>query len=201
MTDPGYCNSKNGPQWTNEDLKAIQSKIRQKLPNPETPHDYSFYGEPSNYNLFPKIIRGELEQWRIWEDKDHVAFLTPVPNTPGFTVLVPRKPLPSDIFSLGKEDYTSIVLATQKVGKLLQDSLNARGIAMIFEGFEIDYAHVKLIPVLASEKCTSGKSDYDKVRKHVFFESYQGYVTSVNGPKATDADLDNVYQQIIDFNK
>ena len=37
MTDPGYCNSKDGPKWTNEDLKAIQSKIRQKLPNPETP--------------------------------------------------------------------------------------------------------------------------------------------------------------------
>ena len=197
MTDPGYCNSKDGPKWTNEDLKAIQSKIRQKLPNPETPHDYSFYGEPSNTNLFPKIIRGELEQWRIWEDKDHVAFLTPVPNTPGFTVLVPRKPLPSDIFSLGKEDYTSIVLATQEVGKLLQDSLDARGIAIIFEGFEIDYAHVKLIPAL-SEKNTSGKSD-DEVRKNAFFETYQGYVTSVNGPKATDEDLDKVYQQIIDL--
>ena len=87
-------------------------------------------------------------------------------------VLVPRKPLPSDIFSLGKEDYMSIVHAAQKVGKVLLDSLDARGIAIIFEGFEIDYAHVKLIPVLSSEKCTSGKSDYDKVRKNVFFESY-----------------------------
>ena len=197
MTDPGYCNSKDGPKWTNEDLKAIQSKIRQKLPNPETPHDYSFYGEPSNTDLFPKIIRGELEQWRIWEDKDHVAFLTPFPNTPGFTVLVPRKPLPSDIFSLSKVDYTSLVLAAQKVGQLLQDSLDARGIAIIFEGFEIDYAHVKLIPAL-SEKNSSGKSD-DEVRKNAFFETYQGYVTSVNGPKATDEDLDKVYQQIIDL--
>ena len=66
----------------------------------------------------------------------------------------------------------SIVHAAQKVGKVLLDSLDARGIAIIFEGFEIDYAHVKLIPVLSSEKCTSGKSDYDKVRKNVFFESY-----------------------------
>ena len=197
MTDPGYCNSKDGPRWTNEDLNAIQSKIRQKLPNPDTPYDYSFYGEPSNTNLFPKIIRGELEQWRIWEDKDHVAFLTPFPNTPGFTVLVPRKPLPSDIFSLSKVDYTSLVLAAQKVGQLLQDSLDARGIAIIFEGFEIDYAHVKLIPAL-SEKNSSGKSD-DEVRKNAFFETYQGYVTSVNGPKATNEDLDKVYQQIIDL--
>uniref|UniRef100_A0A3B5B0Y1 HIT domain-containing protein n=1 Tax=Stegastes partitus TaxID=144197 RepID=A0A3B5B0Y1_9TELE len=54
------------------------------------------------------------QQWRLWEDDGHVAFLTPFPNSPGFTVLVPRRPLTSDIFRLEKGDYEDLVLATKK---------------------------------------------------------------------------------------
>uniref|UniRef100_A0A8C9XWC6 HIT domain-containing protein n=1 Tax=Sander lucioperca TaxID=283035 RepID=A0A8C9XWC6_SANLU len=47
----------------------------------------------SNDNLFSRIVRGEQQQWRVWEDNEHVAFLTPYPNSPGLTVVVPRKHL------------------------------------------------------------------------------------------------------------
>jgi hypothetical protein len=50
------------------------------------PFDYLFEGDQSDNNLFARIVRGELPQWRVWEDDQHVAFLTPYANTPGFTV-------------------------------------------------------------------------------------------------------------------
>uniref|UniRef100_A0A665T1W3 HIT domain-containing protein n=1 Tax=Echeneis naucrates TaxID=173247 RepID=A0A665T1W3_ECHNA len=86
--------------------------------------------------LFSRIVRGEEQQWRVWDDERHVAFLTPFPNSPGFTVLVPRRPLTSDIFRLEKADYEGLVLAARKVSQLLEQSLGANGVAN-----EIIYVH------------------------------------------------------------
>jgi len=33
--------------------------------------------------IFDKIVRNEIESRIVWEDSDHIAFLTPFPNTPG----------------------------------------------------------------------------------------------------------------------
>ena len=46
--------------------------------------------------LFDKIISGEIPSYKVWEDDKHLAFLTPFPNTPGLTVLIPKKN-PGDI--------------------------------------------------------------------------------------------------------
>ncbi|XP_031432753.2 uncharacterized protein LOC116222495 [Clupea harengus] len=189
--DPGYCSSKSGPRCEDVQLDSIQAKIRAKLPTPNAPSCYDFLGDPKHNNLFSRIVRGDEKQWRVWEDNNNVAFLTPFPNTPGLTVLVPRKPLPSDIFRLEEADYTGLILAARKVAQLLQEGMRARGVALIFEGFEIDYAHVKLIPLVTSpcQKVTSVPSQ--------FFQTYPGFVTSANGPQASSEEINKVHTQII----
>jgi len=191
-TDPGYCTSKNGPRWSDDRLKVIQTKIRKSLAKPDEPNNFAYHGNPSDKNLFAQIVRGELQQWRIWQDKQHVAFLTPFPNTPGYTVVVPRRPLSSDIFSLDKEDYIAFIEACKKVALLLQVSLNAHGTSIIFEGLEIDYAHAKLIPLLTSPQAVATPS-----KNSEFVAKYPGFVTSVSGPKAETLSLDDVFQQIL----
>ncbi|XP_063075757.1 uncharacterized protein si:ch211-256m1.8 isoform X2 [Engraulis encrasicolus] len=191
-SDPGYCSSKSGPRCEEAELDDVLAKIRAKLPTPNAPSCYDFLGDSSHNNLFSRIVRGDEKQWRVWEDSSHVAFLTPFPNTPGLTVLVPRKPLPSDIFRLQEEDYTGLVLATRKVAQLLQEAMRARGVALIFEGFEIDYAHAKLIP-LVSSPChnTSATTVPPK-----FFQTYPGFVTSASGAKASAEELKKIHNQI-----
>lgn len=129
----------------------------------------------------------------MWEDKSHVAFLTPFPNCPGLTVLVPRRPLTSDIFRLEKADYEGLVLASREVSGLLEDGLGAGGTALIFEGFEIDYAHAKLIPLLPP---SPPQSAGDPSRPSEFHPTYPGYVTSEDGPEANLEDLRNLQIQI-----
>lgn len=191
--DPGYISSKSGPRWTDEDLDAIRSQIRAQLPNPNAAPNYTFLGDPSDLGLFPRIVRGEEKQWRVWEDDEHVAFLTPFPNTPGLTVLVPRKPLSSDIFRLEEGDYRRLALASRKVSGLLEAGLGAWGVGLIFEGFEIDYAHAKLIPLVSppdeaemSLSCPAPE----------FFERYPGYVTSVSGPPASTESLHEICARV-----
>lgn len=188
--DPGYCSSKSGPRCEDAELDDIQAKIRAKLPTPNAPSCYDFLGDSSHKNLFSRIVRGDEKQWRVWEDNSHVAFLTPFPNTPGLTVLVPRKPLPSDIFRLGEADYTALILAARKVAQLLQEGMRAQGVALIFEGFEIDYAHAKLIPLVASPNQKAAAVPPQ------FSQTYPGFVTSANGPTVSSEELQKVHTQI-----
>ncbi|XDV13600.1 hypothetical protein PO909_001978 [Leuciscus waleckii] len=189
--DPGYCSSKSGPRCEDTLLDQVQAKIRSRLPTPNAPSCFDFHGDPSDTGLFPRIIRGEEQQWRVWEDNEHVAFLTPFPNTPGFTVLVPRKPLTSDIFGLNESDYTSLLVAIQKVAHLVQEGMNAHGVALIFEGFEFDYAHAKLIPLV--HQPNGPKSP---VVVSQYCPTYTGYVTSVDGPPANKEDLTEIHTKI-----
>ncbi|XP_034046831.1 uncharacterized protein LOC117528325 [Thalassophryne amazonica] len=175
----GYCTSRNGPCWDDDALAQVQAQIRNQLPTPNAPSCFDFYGNPSHDNLFSRIVRGEQKQWRVWEDGEHVAFLTPYPNTPGVTIVVPRKPLPSDIFRLAEADYTALILATYKVARLLEEAMKAQGVALIFEGFEIDYAHAKLFPLIPSQDETKPAKLQLKC-----FHSYPGYVSSLDGPAA-----------------
>ncbi|KAF4450973.1 putative L-asparaginase [Fusarium austroafricanum] len=147
---PGYVSSKDGPMIEAGRLDEISSRIQQVSRLSSSP-DYTFQSAQDDTNLFARIIRGEIQQWRIWEDTNHVAFLTPFANTPGFTVLVPRKHLSSDIFSIQEPDFSDIMLASHLVAGYLKEVFGAERCGMIFEGFEIDYAHVKLIPIHSAD--------------------------------------------------
>lgn len=189
--DTGFCNSKSGPCWDDEALTQVQARIRNALPTPNAPFCFDYFGDPSNDNLFRRIILGEQKQWRVWEDSEHVAFLTPYPNRPGLTVVVPRRPLSSDIFRLDDPDYKALILATHKVAQLLQEGMKALDVAMIFEGFEIDHAHVKLVPLVPSPDGTKAPELQPE-----FFQTYPGFVSSLDGPPADAESLRNTHLKI-----
>lgn len=60
---------------TSEQFDDICSKIR-SVSGLSEPLNYCFDGPDDDKNLFARIIRGELPQYRVWEDDEHVAFLT-----------------------------------------------------------------------------------------------------------------------------
>ena len=189
-TFPGYISSIDGPQMNDARLDEICFRIR-AAGGFAPPFDYRFNGDPSDSNLFACIIRGGLQQWRVWEDERHVAFLTPFANTPGFTVLVPRAHLSSDIFSLSETDYAALVEAAWIVAGILKKAFEMRQCGMVFEGFEIDYAHVKLIPgrkATAAVAVTETPAANESKAESAYSEEYQGYVTSLPGPLAKDVE-------------
>ncbi|KAF7649618.1 hypothetical protein LDENG_00138540 [Lucifuga dentata] len=195
--DPGLCTSKSAPRWNDSRLAEIQTKIRAKLPSPEAPPNLTFLGDdPHHPGLFSRIVRGEEQQWRVWEDEGHVAFLTPFPNSPGLTVVIPRRPLTSDIFKLETADYEQLVLAAQKVSKLLEEALGAWGVGLIFEGFEIDYAHAKLIPLLKPPAAAAEEASSSKTSSPQFYSRYPGYVSSEDGPEAHPERLEELHNII-----
>ncbi|XP_066532032.1 asparagine--tRNA ligase [Hoplias malabaricus] len=68
--------------------------------------------------------------------------------------------------------------------------MGARGVALIFEGFEIDYAHVKLIPLVTN------LGEMLPTVPHQFCPTYPGYVTSADGPPASAEALKEIHIKI-----
>lgn len=191
---PGYLTSKNGPKMADAFLEETRSCIA-AITGIAEPFNNHFDGDTSNQNIFARIIRGEVPQWRVWEDEAFVAFLTPFGNTPGYTVLVPRKHLGSDIFRLENKEYIEIVQAAHEVAQCLKKAFGVKRCGMFFEGYEIDYAHVKLVPV-HNRFTSQGQLFNPIVAPAPFQKPYQGFLTTQFGPPAPDFDLiaDNAKQ-------
>jgi len=143
--------------------------------------------------LFDKILSKEIKSWVVWEDKSHLAFLTPFPNTPGLTIVIPKENNGDYIFSISDEAYQDLLNATKKVAKLLEKAFDTNRVAMVFEGTGVAHVHAKLYPLhgnLASE--TNVWSKHTE-----FYPEYIGYMSTVEGPKMSDEELDEIQKMIL----
>ena len=137
---------------------------------------------------FCKIIKGELPSHRIWEDEEHIAFLSIFPNTEGATVVIPKTHYSSYAFELPDEVLTKLVRATKTVAKLLDAKLEDVGrTAMVFEGFGVDHVHSKLFPMHGTANMAEWKPIKSNVDK--FFDQYEGYISSHDYKRDDDAKL------------
>jgi beta-aspartyl-peptidase (threonine type) len=170
-TYPGYLHTKSGPQQDGPRLDSIQHEITRISGWSSPSHEFP---DADDTNLFARLVRGEIPQWRVWEDSDYLAFLTPFPNTPGLTVLIPRKHLSSDILALDDADAIPLFRTAFRLSRILATALQVERVGVFMEGFEIDYAHVKLVPVP-----TTTSIDPDDVGP--FYDTYQGYLSTQLG--------------------
>ena len=65
--------------------------------------------------IFCKIVKKEIPCHQIWEDKEHLAFLSIFPNTEGFSVVIPKKHYPSYAFDLSDEVLTKLIPQRQNL--------------------------------------------------------------------------------------
>lgn len=127
------------------------------------------------------------------EDSNHMAFLTPFPNTPGLTVVIPKKNIGDYVFKLSDEEYTEFLLATKKVANILEKAFETNRVALVFEGTGVAYVHAKLYPLhgpLADQ--TDVWSETTE-----FVEEYRGWLTTLEGPKMDDLMLDEIQKKIV----
>lgn len=146
--------------------------------------------------IFCQIVTGDSPSYKVWEDDNHLAFLSIFPNTEGVTVVIPKKHHPSYLFDLEDEVITDLILASKKVGKLLDTKLEDVGrTGMIFEGFGVNHIHAKLFPMHGTkqENWTAINSRVDK-----YFTHYEGYLSSHDYKQADDDNLRVTAEKITD---
>ncbi|ALL05085.1 hypothetical protein AQ505_05990 [Pedobacter sp. PACM 27299] len=141
--------------------------------------------------LFCKIASREIFSWTIWEDEDHLAFLTPFPNTPGFTVVATKLHLDSDVLQLPQDKLFSLISAGKEVSKILNAKLSTKRTALIAEGMGVNHAHIKLIPLFGIPE---GEWKPINSSLAVTFETYPGYISSHDGPRASDDEMNRIFK-------
>lgn len=138
--------------------------------------------------IFCKIVKSELPCHKVWEDEKHLAFLSIYPNTKAFTVVITKDHHSSYAFDLPDEVLNGLVLASKKVGKLLDEKLEDVGrTGLIFEGFGVDHIHAKLFPMHGTASLDEWKPMHSSVDK--YFEQYEGYISSHDYKRADDEKL------------
>ncbi len=143
--------------------------------------------------IFDDIVDGTMKSWKVWEDDRFLAFLTPFPNTPGFTVLIPKNNPGDYVFSLEDDLYIEMMKAVKTVSNILEKAFGTPRVALVFEGTGVAHVHAKLIPLHGD---LAGQTDVWSKEKE-FNEEYRGWLTTSEGPKMDDATLDEIQSKIL----
>ncbi|HGM6989009.1 HIT family protein [Serratia marcescens] len=138
--------------------------------------------------IFCDIAAGKAPCHKIWEDDDHLAFLSIFPNTDGFSVVIPKAHHPSYAFDLPDEVLSALMLATKRVAKQLDRAFDDVGrCGMVFEGYGVDHVHAKLIPLHGTASLDQWRPIESTSPK--FFARYEGYISSHDAARADDEQL------------
>jgi histidine triad (HIT) family protein len=93
---------------------------------------YAFYmsTEPSpneNETIFDKIFCREAPANIVYEDEHTLAFLDITPNTPGHTLVIPKKHF-KNIFDIDAETLAAVMETVRKVAPVVRDAVGAKGV-------------------------------------------------------------------------
>lgn len=169
-----YLTSKKGDDIYSAGLTAM---VHKKLGAAE-PKDFSFKGEIDENNYYTQVIRGQVPHHRVWEDHEHVAFLDPHGSSVGTTILVPRKQIKGDLFSMKSANFVSLMKATYNVIQLLRDGLEDDRVGVFFDGYDELFASVILIPTRDPFKENCAPS---RVGEAQFYDVHPGYLSTQIG--------------------
>lgn len=141
------------------------------------------------------MINGDAPMHLIWEDATHVAFLSIYPNTPGFSVVVPKQHYSSYAFAQSDEVISALIIAAKKVALLIDKAWPDVGrTGLMLEGYGVDHLHAKLFPMHGTGQSSGFKPISSNMDK--FFNQYEGYISSHDFKGKTDMDLAEIAQKI-----
>lgn len=138
-----------------------------------------------NKCIFCSVINGELPSYKIWEDNDSIAVLDLCPNTKGQTLVLSKNHLPSYPFDIDDKEYLRALKSAKTVGKILEQKLNVKRVALVIEGMGIDHLHIKLYPLHGLD--TTFQETW--TNETAYFDNYKGYISTLMGNRAEEKEL------------
>lgn len=77
--------------------------------------------------VFAKIIDREIPADIVYEDDDTLAFLDISPNTPGHTLVIPKKPY-VNVFDVDEASWLAVMRTVRKIAPAVRDAVGAKGV-------------------------------------------------------------------------
>lgn len=142
--------------------------------------------------VFCKIVKDEIGAAKIWENDKFLAILDVNPNVKGQTLVMTKKHYDSDAFALPDEVYGDFIFAAKKAAAILKKGLGVHRVGLALEGLGVNHAHLKLYPLSGVDKKFKQILSQDTI----YFEKYQGYLSTQLGPAADLRELQRLAEKI-----
>lgn len=127
-----------------------------------------------------------------------MAFLSIFPNTPGFSVVIPKQHYSSYAFAQSDEMLAGRAVAAKKTALQIDRAFpDVARTGMLLEGYGVDHLHAKLFPMHGTGSDSAFKPLSSKVDK--FFDAYEGYILSRDHVWADDGGLAKLAAHIRSF--
>lgn len=151
--------------------------------------------------IFCQIVSGDLPCHKIYETKNHLAFLSIFPNTDGFSIVIPKVHYSSYFANLPQDVLNDLMKVSQEVALLIDKKLEDVGrTSLIFEGFGVDHIHAKLFPMhgtkIKDENLDKSNIQIPETKLDKYFTKYEGYISSHVGTRKTDEELKKIAEKI-----
>ncbi len=95
---------------------------------------------------FCKIVKGELNCYKLYEDENLLAILDINPIQEGHIMIIPKRHS-EYIFDLNETDYVEMMNLAKKLSKNLKEATRAKKIGLAVEGFCEEHLHIHLVPI------------------------------------------------------
>lgn len=100
--------------------------------------------------IFCKIIKGEIDCAKVYEDSDVLAFLDVFPLTKGHSLVIPKTHF-ENIFDVSEDALQKVIVVAKQISGKIKTNLQADGIRLSQSndkaaGQEIMHFHLHIIP-------------------------------------------------------
>ncbi|OGZ68772.1 MAG: hypothetical protein A3D44_02130 [Candidatus Staskawiczbacteria bacterium RIFCSPHIGHO2_02_FULL_42_22] len=100
--------------------------------------------------IFCKIVSGEIDSAKVFEDEHVLAFLDVNPNTRGHCLVIPKIHV-EDIFDISEDVLQKVIVVGRALAIKMKDALNADGVHLsnnngIHAGQIVHHFHLHVIP-------------------------------------------------------
>ena len=97
-------------------------------------------------SIFTKIVKGEIPSYKVYEDKNFLAFLDINPLKKGHTLVIPKKEV-DYIFDIDSKEYQNLWNTAKKIALGMKKVIECNRISVVVMGLEVPHAHIHLIPL------------------------------------------------------
>lgn len=97
-------------------------------------------------SIFSKIVRNEIPSYKVYENKNFLAFLDINPLKKGHTLVIPKIEV-DYIFDLKSKEYQELWNFAKLVAKGMKRVIKCERISIVVMGLEVPHAHIHLIPL------------------------------------------------------
>jgi histidine triad (HIT) family protein len=124
-------------------------------------------------SIFSKIIRGEIQCYKISENEEFFAFLDISPLAKGHVLIVPKREV-DKYFDLNSEEIYGMNLFAKGIAQAIENAIPCKRVGVAIIGLEVPHAHIHLIPLNSVEDI-----NFERPKLKLSHEEFEGIAEAI----------------------